>query len=339
MDNEYILTSDGQLYHWGIKGMKWGVRRYQNKDGSLTAKGRKRYNDEVEKLKERERVIKNKERVKAKQDKLAAKKAELDARDKALKDAEEAKKPKKEKPAKGKHISDKKKSIADMTDDELQKLINRARLEDQYKQLRPDPVPQKNKLVSALEPVLIDAGKNMAKDALAKISKKLLGEKMDELTALEREWKKSDYRNKIDENLKKIKDRKEGKDDDDEVTLENAKPKTIDELTKLLKAREEAAKSAKEAAEAANPKPKTQHERDKEELAQLETAEKLAKAREAARNRAAPKEEIDNLLSELDNMGWKQASSSANKSKLDALLNKMSDEQLDLYWAIFGGDD
>lgn len=32
-----------ELYHWGVKGMKWGVRRYQNKDGSLTAKGKKRY--------------------------------------------------------------------------------------------------------------------------------------------------------------------------------------------------------------------------------------------------------------------------------------------------------
>ena len=31
-----------ELYHWGIKGMKWGVRRYQNKDGSLTPAGKKR---------------------------------------------------------------------------------------------------------------------------------------------------------------------------------------------------------------------------------------------------------------------------------------------------------
>lgn len=32
-----------ELCHWGIKGMKWGQRRYQNKDGSLTPAGLKRY--------------------------------------------------------------------------------------------------------------------------------------------------------------------------------------------------------------------------------------------------------------------------------------------------------
>lgn len=33
-----------ELEHAGIKGMKWGQRRYQNKDGSLTLEGKKRYN-------------------------------------------------------------------------------------------------------------------------------------------------------------------------------------------------------------------------------------------------------------------------------------------------------
>lgn len=32
-----------ELYHYGIPGQKWGVRRYQNEDGSLTEKGKKRY--------------------------------------------------------------------------------------------------------------------------------------------------------------------------------------------------------------------------------------------------------------------------------------------------------
>ena len=32
-----------EICHWGIKGQKWGVRRFQNKDGSLTPIGRKRY--------------------------------------------------------------------------------------------------------------------------------------------------------------------------------------------------------------------------------------------------------------------------------------------------------
>lgn len=36
-----------ELYHWGIKGQKWGVRRYQNKDGSLTPAGKKRYDRDV----------------------------------------------------------------------------------------------------------------------------------------------------------------------------------------------------------------------------------------------------------------------------------------------------
>ncbi len=32
-----------ELYHHGIKGQRWGIRRYQNKDGTLTNDGQKRY--------------------------------------------------------------------------------------------------------------------------------------------------------------------------------------------------------------------------------------------------------------------------------------------------------
>lgn len=46
MNEQYVL------YHHGIRGMKWGVRRFQKKDGSLTSAGQKRYSDDVTKAKE-----------------------------------------------------------------------------------------------------------------------------------------------------------------------------------------------------------------------------------------------------------------------------------------------
>ena len=36
-----------EMYHYGIKGMHWGIRRYQNPDGSLTDAGAKRYTKEI----------------------------------------------------------------------------------------------------------------------------------------------------------------------------------------------------------------------------------------------------------------------------------------------------
>lgn len=41
----WVCTRQNELAHHGIKGMKWGVRRYQNKDGSLTPAGKRRYDE------------------------------------------------------------------------------------------------------------------------------------------------------------------------------------------------------------------------------------------------------------------------------------------------------
>lgn len=193
MDDKYILGPHGELYHWGIKGMRWGVRRYQNKDGSLTKAGRKRYAEENEKLKAREKEIKGREKAAARQAKLDAKKAELDAREAALKGG-------KTKAAK-KLDSDgdvsKSKSIKDMTDDELREHINRMTLEKNYLDaqrnlatLAPKKTSNGKDFVNGLlNDVIMPSAKTAGKEWLEKYMKNQLGlnkKESDPIKALEK---------------------------------------------------------------------------------------------------------------------------------------------------------
>lgn len=184
MDNDYVLNVDGELYHWGIKGMRWGQRRYQNRDGSLTPAGKKRYAEEVEATKAREASIKKREREAKQREKLDAKKAELDAREKALQkgkvdpsaDAKKTKKAAKE--------SEKPKSLKDMSDAEIKAAIARKQLEDQYRQNFPEQIPKGRQIVDkflneAIIPAAIKGGKDLLEKSIEKIAKKALADKID----------------------------------------------------------------------------------------------------------------------------------------------------------------
>lgn len=51
------MERHNELYHHGIKGQKWGVRRFQNPDGSLTTKGKKRFSKLIELDKQYEEAV------------------------------------------------------------------------------------------------------------------------------------------------------------------------------------------------------------------------------------------------------------------------------------------
>lgn len=156
---------ENELTHWGIKGMRWGVRRYQNKDGTLTTAGKKRYAKEMAKLKEEERVAKNQQRTKAKLDKLDEKRREIEA----IKSGKPVPKP----AEKQMH----KTGVKDMSDEELRRVVNRLQLEQQYRQLRPEQVSAGKKFVDkvmndVVAPAATEVGKNMLKDYMMNAVKK-----------------------------------------------------------------------------------------------------------------------------------------------------------------------
>lgn len=154
---------ENELMHWGIKGMKWGVRRYQNKDGSLTPAGKKRYDKEMAKLKEEEKIAKNKLRTQAKLNKLDEKRKEIEALKSGKPIAKSTKQPSKP-------------SVKDMSDEELRQTVNRLLMEQQYAKLNPQQVSAGQKFVKkvmndVVAPAATEVGKNVLKDAMTRAVK------------------------------------------------------------------------------------------------------------------------------------------------------------------------
>ena len=131
------------LEHSGVLGMKWGIRRYQNKDGTLTEAGRKRA-----------------AKLAAKYNKLVEKK------DSSENNTVNSK------------TSTKKKSIKDMTNEELSAAISRKKLENDYKEAYPTKQVKKGdsfvKKVGGIfindmvVPAVTDIGKQVLKSYMAK---------------------------------------------------------------------------------------------------------------------------------------------------------------------------
>lgn len=160
--------SNTELYHHGIKGQRWGIRRYQNKDGSLTAYGKKRYAKELAKLEAEKKRIRQQEQTAKKMKKLDNMRKDLDERKKALNPDDAPESAKRQKAP----SVPKKRKLSELSNEEIQAKIDRMNLENKYKELAQaqiDAVSKKevSKGQKFTEEVLEKAGKNIATQAAA----------------------------------------------------------------------------------------------------------------------------------------------------------------------------
>ena len=159
-----------EFCHSGIKNMKWGVRRYQNPDGSLTPAGRIRYGvgkareKSASGVKAKVASSKDQERAAARAKRIEARKAKKDARI-AEKNARKEAERKREQDAKElqRYEELRRKPASKLTAAEMAELTARLTAEKQYKEL----------LRATEEPKLFD-GKKFVVDVLQDSGKKIL---------------------------------------------------------------------------------------------------------------------------------------------------------------------
>lgn len=133
---------ENELQHHGIKGMKWGVRRYQNKDGSLTPQGQKRYDRD-----QRENAGKKKGNKVGAADPNRWVREDLDRTKKAVSSSKDLTRELSNlNKATMKEVSSKpRQDLSHMSDKEMRDKINRELLERQYDQVFNPPREKKGR--------------------------------------------------------------------------------------------------------------------------------------------------------------------------------------------------
>lgn len=208
-----------ELYHHGIKGQRWGFRRFQTKDGALTKAGQKRYNKEIDKLKAEKKELRNKERTKKKLAKLNDLKKDVDKLEKDVKD-EETLEQKRERLLKSTDAKELYENRNLLTTSELSERINRidteARLQskivEEKKKSGMDYVNDKMRNtantinnVSNLYKSIDNAYSSVANSTVGKILENQLGVELPKGQKPKRQFNKEDF-NKLWENRKQLKD-------------------------------------------------------------------------------------------------------------------------------------